>query len=150
MTIQLADHEASLVAYLIGTASEVSSLKILTGGGLRTWAGVDVPEGYNPEEGAALLLKSRGGNASRVEAMNAPSFSFRCIGEIMSDDPENAQSSARAVEIALYEALHYRGAIAGGAIRQSYSEGSGELIRNAQGWYEVITFYTVWLSNSFV
>ena len=104
--------------------------------GSRIYYGADLPAGYTPGDGPAVLFNTRGGAVAYHNRTLQPSCQYRCFA---SDIP-----TAWQVDRALYGALHDR---AGLHIRQSRLETPGQLIPNELGWLVIWSTYRHWLVN---
>jgi hypothetical protein len=125
------DVEAVVRAFLAGQAGVVA----LTAE--RIWADVDLPPDYRPSCGAALLFSRRGGPLSFSRKVLVPSLQFRSYGV---DDVQS-----RALDQALFESLDD---VQAGLIKRARLDVQGQLIKDPRtGWYNVLSFYTLWIGN---
>lgn len=104
--------------------------------GSRIYYGADLPAGYTPADGPAILFNTRGGSVAYHNQTLQPSCQYRCFA---SEAP-----TAWLVDRALYGALHDR---AGLKVRQSRLETPGQLIPNELDWFVIWSTYRHWLVN---
>ena len=127
----MTDIEAVVRAYL----ATVAGITALTGA--RIYAGVDLPAGYTPSAGSALIFSIRGGGQDFSSHVLAPSMQFRAYGA--------TEAAARALDQALYAGLND---VKAGSINWARCEVLGQIVREPEtGWAYVISFYRVLMTN---
>lgn len=126
---------ALIVAYLLSEAPPVKALRELVGD--RVYYGTDLPEGYQPGAGPAVLFKRRGGRAL-LSAVLEPSMQYECYGATLSVAEETYRALCAALD-----------GQSGPGIKQSVLEMPGEPMRDPEtGWPLVMTAFKHWLSNT--
>jgi len=104
--------------------------------GARIYAGRDVPpEGYQPQDGAAITFRLRGGSPDYDDALLTPSVQFKCYAATEID----AMTCYRA----LYDALHNG---TGATVLHGESEILGQSLEepNTQ-WPFVLSYFQIML-----
>lgn len=105
--------------------------------GDRLYAAQDLPAGYKPDAGAALLFAIRGGTQDYSSHVLSPSYQFRAYAA--------TEARARAVAGALYDVLNDKH---GGAIKWARLENIPTLLSEpATGWPFMLAFYRITLGN---
>lgn len=103
----------------------------------RIYAGVDLPPGYKPGDGPAVLFAVRGGADSYHSGTFWPSCQYSCYAA--------TEREAREVYRALYDALNDQ---AGVNINQSRLETPGQILRDQDtDWPFVLTAFRHWIRN---
>jgi hypothetical protein len=93
----MTDLEAVLYTYLASVTALTATLGTFEGGAC-LYASNDLPEGYTPDHGPAILFKVRGGEQSFSSKQLAPSVQFQCFA--------STESKARTVAYALFDAVN--------------------------------------------
>jgi hypothetical protein len=105
--------------------------------GVRVYAGANLPTGYTPKRGAALLLTVRGGEQDYSSQVWRVSVQARCYAE--------TDAQAMAASTALYEAINDA---QGGRVMFSRMEDGTlptPLTEPGPGWPYVLSFYQMHL-----
>lgn len=94
---------ATVRAYL----ATKTGITAITGTGSRLVAGTDLPPGYKPAQGSALLFNLRSGTPDYTSGMFSVSLQFRCYGKILHDEnPQEGKLNAWALQSALHTAVN--------------------------------------------
>lgn len=108
--------------------------------GTRIFAGVDLPAGYTPDSGPAILFSARGGPGTDESGLVLwPSYQFRSYG--------STEAIAAAVDRALFDAFNYAQAA---GILAARLDVYPQLLRERgpePGWPFALSFYQVMLTN---
>lgn len=125
------DCDAAVRAFLAAKPA----LFVLTG--TRIYASMDLPAGYTPDSGAALLFSARGGGQDYSSKVLSPSYTFRCYAA--------TEAAARALSQTLYDALNDR---AGGKLKYARLENIPTLLSEpSTGWPFMLAFYRILIGN---
>lgn len=125
------DSDAVVVAVL----SHDANLAHLAG--TRIYASADLPPGYTPEQGPAILLSARGGVQDFSSKVLTPSYQFRLYAA--------TEAQARAMSDALYHALNDE---SGATFKWARLETLPVLLRDdVTGWPYALAFYQFWIGN---
>ena len=127
----MTDVEAVVREYLASAAG----LTAYTGE--RIYASRNLPAGYKPTDGPAVVFGIRGGGQDYTSHVLMPALQFRCYGA--------TQTLARATDRALHSALNE---MSGRGIKWARMEGLGQLLTEPETlWWFVLSFWDVWLGN---
>lgn len=128
----MTDVDSVLRSYL----TAMPALVMLTG--QRIYAGVDLPAGYTPDAGPAVLFSPRGGGQDFSSAVLNPSYQFRSYAA--------TEKLARQTDQELYSALNDKKT---GVIKMIRMETYPQLLAEpTTGWPFLLTFYRVWAGNN--
>lgn len=101
----------------------------------RIWPARTMPvAGYQPANGGAIAFRIRGGEVIYNNALQYPSYQFKCWGL--------TEGVAMAVYRALFDALK----TPVGGIRSAVVEALGQPVEEENGWHFVLGFWTIWLN----
>jgi len=103
----------------------------------RIYASVDMPAGYTPEDGPAVLFGVRGGGQDYSSKVLEPSYQFRTYAK--------TERQAREVDRALYTALNDQKF---GLVKSAVMETMAQLLAEPEtGWPVMLTFYRLLVGN---
>ena len=123
----MTDIEATVRAYL----ATVSGITTLTG--TRIYSAVDLPAGYDPGDGSALLFVARGGGVDYSSHVLAASMQFRAYGA--------SPAAARALDQALFDGFND---VKDGSILWTRLEQPGQLLADPETeWDYVLSYWRV-------
>lgn len=126
----MVDIEATLRTKLTANASLVSLV------GSRIYAGEKLPAGYKPSIGGAVLFKVNGGSVDYGPTLR-PTIQVQCYGL--------DESSARAVDRALFDALHE---LRGGSVLMVEADILGQMVADPEtDWRYVLSYYRAQIVN---
>jgi hypothetical protein len=126
------DPSAEVLEFLTGQPAMV----VLTGD--RMYADTDLPRGYKPADGQALLLATRGGRPDYSSLVLYPSFQFRSYGPDFEACWELDQT--------LFDVLNDKGNC---KIKFARLEAIGRPLREPDtGWPFVLTYYQIAMNSS--
>jgi hypothetical protein len=125
------DAEKELRDYL----TTVGSLTAVATGGI--YASPDLPPGYTPANGPALLFGIRGGSLDYSAKTLTPSFQFRSFAA--------TRAAAQQLDAALHEALE---GAQWGRIKSAFRETPPQAVRDPEtGWVYVLSFFRAFIGN---
>jgi len=129
----------------------IAGITAITGTGKRLVAGPNLPAGYKPQDGSALLFNVRSGSQDYTSGMLNPSIQFRSYGGF--DEGERVMqgnAAAWALDQALYDGVNDKTYEAGNIAFFRLEDGTFPVLLNEPGtdWPYVLSFYRVHIRNN--
>lgn len=127
-----------------------TGITAITGTGSRLLAGTDLPPGYKPAQGSALLFNLRAGTMDYTSGMFSVSLQFRNYGKILDDaNPQEGKINAWALQNALHQAVNDTSSQPEIAyFRMDDGTFPVLLMDPAAGWPYVLSFYRAFVRDN--
>ncbi len=140
------DALSTVRAYLV-TLADITDI---IGTGKRLVYGRDLPAGYKPSDGSALLFNIRSGGQDYTSGMLMPSIQFRSYGKFdQNERPVLGDAAAWDLDQALYNAVNDTSYEDGHIARFRMEDGTFPVLLTEPGseWPYVLSYYRVHIRN---
>ena len=127
-----------------------SALTAITGTGSRLIAARDLPPGYTPSDGSALIFMTQPGSQDYTSGMLMPRIQFRSYGGFAKGEKHTeGEANAWLLDQVLYESVNDTSYEAGNIAQFRLEDGTYPTMLTEPGsdWPYVLTFYRAYIRN---